>query len=86
MDDYGRPNCVGEQDGGPHRDLTPPDEDTHSLLDFISGAFHTPEDPWTTCDTVVTMGAHSLGGLVRDNNTGRTTTRKMAFGHGGSFM
>ena len=52
------------EDRGPHRELPSPHLDTHGLLDYFKKEFDYQES-W---ETVVIMGAHSLGTLSRANS------------------
>jgi len=74
MDWYGRPTCddlpsdqcVGgecNQRRGPHRELPSPNVNTHELLEYFDNAFG-----FDARDTVAIMGAHTLGGLRRENS------------------
>jgi len=75
MEWIGRPNCEDlnkatdcvedscSQIRGPHRELPSPNLDTHDLLEFFSNEFG-----FSDRDTVAIMGAHSLGGLKRENS------------------
>jgi len=70
----GRPTCDGldpldcvdghcSQNRGPHRDLPSPDLHTGELVQFFADNFDFDER-----DTVAIMGAHTLGGLSRENS------------------
>mmetsp|Transcript_30181 Transcript_30181/g.65163 ORF Transcript_30181/g.65163 Transcript_30181/m.65163 type:complete len:1030 (+) Transcript_30181:308-3397(+) len=75
MDWIGRPNCEDLNEPadcvdetcnhirGPNRNLPSPNLDTHDLLEFFSNEFG-----FSDRDTVAIMGAHSLGGLQRENS------------------